>query len=30
VLYRMLGLVRSGLPLRRVMWWRVHRDPGAW
>ena len=28
VLCRMVGLVRSGLPLRRVMWWRVHRDPG--
>ena len=29
VLCRMVGLVRSGLPLRRVMWWRVHRDPGT-
>jgi hypothetical protein len=28
VLCRMVGPVRSGLPLRRVMWWRVHRDPG--
>src|SRR5258707_9192915 len=26
VLCRMLGLVRSGLPLGRVTWWRVHRD----